>query len=341
MESGDVEELKKQFARCEPNAVYINKFGSNIFSLSPLPREFAYWAREQGADVNFRDDYGKTPIFNQASFLDGDVQLLIDLGADVRARTGDGATPLHQAAIYGRVNAAKALLDAGAEIDAGTSGWGGCFTPLEMTLSQNRLPLNLLLEVCTLLLDRGAEITDEARRLLAKVGEGFQRSKRGIKDPEALRRQTEAMDRLYRLFGVEPAAEAPFHDGLSPIVIEEIGFHAQFQKLWDYLIPPRGRAQTAQGEAVRIAGRINDEIMRNGGGNWDQEYRKMLRIFPKYLRLGVPLAEKDVLEAERVAHLLCNGRVDGKLTEALCRCAVTWVLQNPNVIPPLEADYMR
>jgi len=62
LECGDIAALKEQFLRCEPNAV-TNKYGSNIFSLTPLPGEFAFWAKEQGADVNFRDYYGRTPIF--------------------------------------------------------------------------------------------------------------------------------------------------------------------------------------------------------------------------------------------------------------------------------------
>ena len=37
LEAGDIEELKKQLALCEPNAIN-GKYGSNIFSLTPLPR---------------------------------------------------------------------------------------------------------------------------------------------------------------------------------------------------------------------------------------------------------------------------------------------------------------
>lgn len=78
LENGDITAAKEQFLRCEPNAV-TGKYGSNIFSMSPLPREFAFWAKEQGADINFKDYYGKTPIFHHASTWNGDVQLLIDL----------------------------------------------------------------------------------------------------------------------------------------------------------------------------------------------------------------------------------------------------------------------
>ena len=75
LEAGDIEELKKQLALCEPNAIS-GKYGSNIFSLTPLPRELAVWAQQQGADVNFKDYYEKTPIFLQVSAWNGDAQLL-------------------------------------------------------------------------------------------------------------------------------------------------------------------------------------------------------------------------------------------------------------------------
>lgn len=342
LQAGDLEALREAFQRCEPNAV-TGKYGSNIFSLTPLPRAFALWAREQGADVNFRDYYGTTPIFNHASAWNGDVPLLIELGADVRAKkTRSDTTPLHLAATYGRVEAMEALLNAGAEVDAQTAAlYEDRLTPLEMALEQSRLPFPLMLEVCTVLLSHGARMTDRARQFVERMGERFQRGKRGLQNAGFLQSQSEGLAGLEKLFGVERSAEVPLHDGVSPIVITEVGFQAQFKKLWDYLVPPSGRARTAQGEAVRIAGRVDDEITRNGGANWDGDYRRMLRAFPTYLRLGTPLPETDLAEAERIAALLRDGRDDGTLSTALCAYAVAWVLQNPEVIPPLAADYRR
>ncbi|MCI8615289.1 MAG: hypothetical protein HFJ01_09380 [Lachnospiraceae bacterium] len=49
-------------------------------------------------------------------------------------------------------------------LDAPPSGrmaWSGFLTPLEEALLQNRLPYPLLLEICQLLLDHGAEITEK------------------------------------------------------------------------------------------------------------------------------------------------------------------------------------
>ena len=65
LEQGEMEGAKEQFLRCEPNAT-TGKYGSNIFSFTPLPREFAFWAKDQGANVDFVDYYGRTPLFNHA-----------------------------------------------------------------------------------------------------------------------------------------------------------------------------------------------------------------------------------------------------------------------------------
>lgn len=343
LEQGDIEALKNQFLRCEPNATTSNKYGSNIFSLTPLPREFAFWAKEQGADVNFKDYYEKTPIFEHSSMWNGDVPLLLELGADVNVTDHFGVTPLHLASLYGRVDAVEALLNAGINVNvkSGRIDWPGYMTPLEKTLHQNRLPYEKLLEICVILLNHGGEITDRAREFLLQSAEEFQRMKRGIKDQAFLCSQTENLQKLYKIFDVEPVAEKIFHDGVSPICVPEQSESKVFQWIWDYLVPPSGKAQTAQGEAIRIAGRVNNEIMANGGANWDREYRKMLRILPEYFRLGKPLKDEDILQIEKITRLLQDGRDTGELTISLCDYAVAWIRKNPEVLPPLEADYSR
>lgn len=138
---------------------------------------------------------------------------------------------------------------------------------------------------------------------------------------------------------------ASVHDGISPIIVTETEERAQFNQLWNYLVPPSGRAQTAQGEIIRIAGRVEHELLDNGGMNWDDDFRKMLQIFPQYLRLGNAFSEDDIKSAELLTNLLIiagdEGRADDFLCSALCACAVTWVQQNSQVIAPLEADYNR
>lgn len=341
LEAEDIEGLIALFSRCEPNALTSRTYGSNIFSKTPLPRDFALWAKEQGADVNFVDHYGKTPIFYQASAWRGDVPLLIELGAEVKAAAG-GDTPLHYASIYGRPKAVKALLDAGADVEARPEEplFHTRQSPLEMALCQNRVPFVPLLEVCGLLLERGAKITQNARKAVAHIGEQFERGRPGIQDPEFLAQQTDALQQLNEIFDVEPAKPVEFHDGVSPIVITEEDFSRQYQKLWDYLVPPHGRAKTAQGEAIRIIGRVSHEILDNGGMNWDGEFRKMLRVLSEYLKLGHPLPEEDLTDVIRLTRALRDGRGEDE-PEALCAYAVAWVLKNPDVLPPLPADYDR
>ena len=138
------------------------------------------------------------------------------------------------------------------------------------------------------------------------------------------------------------------HDGKSPIVFtKEAGLNdglIQFWQLWDYLVPPSGKARTAQGEMIRIAGRVYHELKDNGGMNWDNDFRKMLKCFVKYAQLGVPLTN-DAKAAKKVTGILkqCgnNDYCNDYMCDLLCYLAVEWVSQNPNVIPPLEADYSR
>lgn len=142
--------------------------------------------------------------------------------------------------------------------------------------------------------------------------------------------------------------ECEKHDGVSPIVFAKgknaIELKAQFQQLWNYLVPVSGKAQTAQGEVIRIAGKVSHEIMDNGSINWDEDFNKMMKAFLKYMLLGNPL-QNNAKAAKGISSILlkcakartCNEYV----CAGLCECAVDWVQQNPNVMAPLEADYSR
>lgn len=140
--------------------------------------------------------------------------------------------------------------------------------------------------------------------------------------------------------------EKPIHDGVSPIQIpDEDDENRAFQMLWDFLVPSCGKAQTAQGEVIRIAGRVQHEFLDNGCINWDEDFQKMLDAFLKYLQLGNGFSGKDIKIAEVLVQLLKEngekGLIDENLTTVLCSCAMTWVRQNPEVIAPLKAEYSR
>lgn len=139
--------------------------------------------------------------------------------------------------------------------------------------------------------------------------------------------------------------EKSVHDGISPIIVPEGDEDKAFHTLWEYLVPPYGKAQTAQGEVIRIVGRVQHEFLDNGCINWDEDYHKMLDAFLKYLRLGNGFDEEDIKSAEILVQLLkengTKGFIDDRLTTVLCSCAMAWVRQNPEVIAPLQAEYSR
>ena len=119
----------------------------------------------------------------------------------------------------------------------------------------------------------------------------------------------------------------------------------EFQSFWDLLVPPKGKAETVQGEVIRIAGRIEYEFLDNGCINWDEDFKKMLDAFLRYVQLGNGFSGDDLSSAELLVHLLKDngdkGFLDDNLTTVLCRCAVARVKQNPETIPLLDADYIR
>ncbi len=140
--------------------------------------------------------------------------------------------------------------------------------------------------------------------------------------------------------------EKMVHDGVSLINLpEEEDEDKAFQMFWDYLVPPAGKAQTAQGEVIRIAGRVQHEFLDNGCINWDEDFQKMLDAFLDYLPLGNGFDEEDLKTAGILVQILKEngekGFIEDRLTAVLCSCAMAWVRQNPEVIVPLKAEYFR
>ena len=106
--------------------------------------------------------------------------------------------------------------------------------------------------------------------------------------------------------------------------------------------PSSGAAKTVQGEVIRIPGRVRDELDRNGGANWDRDYRKMLQALPQYLSLGNPLSDQELEETkELIAQVHGKDFDDGPRLDRLCQLAIAWIKQNPEPLLLEKTSYKR
>lgn len=111
--------------------------------------------------------------------------------------------------------------------------------------------------------------------------------------------------------------------------------------LWDLLVPSSGAAHTAQGEAIRIAGRLSHEILDNGGVNWGADFSRMLDAFASLVGTRVPLDADDLAETRELASALRRGSGDEDQLARLTRLAVAWVERNPTPVALTQVAYGR
>lgn len=92
-------------------------------------------ALKDGADINFRDTYGLTPLIEAAATgSPANTERLIELGADVNATDCCGCTALMRATGNNRARIVSLLLRHGAE--AGAGDWRG-HTALDWAVNSN------------------------------------------------------------------------------------------------------------------------------------------------------------------------------------------------------------
>lgn len=352
----DIEALKAVFDDCDVNARG-GVFKQTALAFSECPDAITRWLVEQGADLQASDSYGETPLHARAGHWKGDVELLIELGADVNHDADGRGTPLHRAADVGNLRAAQALLNHGARADAiDKSGQ----TPLLFALRrcsnatiERMAPMAALLlgalsekpeqpkSILSRVFGRGAmqrsPVTPEMRDLVRRIGTEFEFHRQGF-NRDSVDATSDALDRLYALFEVAPVPRRTLHDGKSSIVVMPGRWEDQHQQLWELLVPSSGPAPTVQGEAIRISGRIHDEIERNGGVNWDRDYRKMADALLDHLRSAQSLPPSELAMAS-AAVAEVKRRQDG--AAELCRLAVDWVALNPEPKALPAPDYDR
>jgi len=301
----------------------------------------AQWLLDHGADVNAVGGHAgqETPLI--AHHRDPDMlALLLSHGASLdppRLRTGHSALAL--AARWGRPEPVRVLLEAGADPDV--TGHHSGHLPLDLFVFgiQGRLGHDVLATARLLIAasarkvprtDAAAHLLSTARKLstyLAQHPPGTGGG-RGV-SREELEGDARVLDELMALLDVAPPPPARVLAPGEPITVTATTWQEQKKELWHLLVPSSGAAQSVQGEVIRIAGRVGHEVLDNGGGNWDRDFRRKLAAFDLHVRSGTALPEASLLECEDAVYRLKDGAVDAGAVEVLDRAAVDWVLANP------------
>ena len=326
IETKDLDALKAVFNECELNAYDRRSFNKPALSFYDVPLEIMDWLIAQGADINVKDEYDRTPLHYHAQVNDIErVTLLLEKGADIEAIAEYDETPLHAAGYSPEVTAL--LIAKGANVKAKDDM---NHNPMEaMLYSVQSIDISKAAKTAELYLKAGLKPTKFAKEQITRIGEDFEFHRNNF-NLEYLEETDAGLQQLYKLFGVPPVPRRIQHDGKSPIVLAGDTWEERYEQAWTLLVPGSGSATTVQGEVVRIAGRVNDELLRNAMGNWNKEYRKMLIAISGYLQQGNSLSESELAEvADIQKHILED---DGTGTQRLCELATAWVVQNPQPI---------
>jgi hypothetical protein len=335
--SAPLDELIAVFDVCELEATggYSKSTALGFYN---CPDALVEWLVAQGANINAVDTYERTPLHHRSASWKGGVDLLLSLGANIEARDYQGHTPLHAAADSHKSESIRALLQKGADPNAKTRNG---LTPLELALATARnIDIPETAKIAELLLTREVSVAGMMRKDVERIGREFEFHRAGF-NPDYLAETDAGLKTLYRLFGTTPVAQRAIHDGVSPILVDAMDWPNQHQALWEWLVPSSGAAATAQGEAIRITGRISQEILDNGGTNWDADFRAMLDALVVHLASASPLSNDTVAEARRIATELRSGNGDVDQLQRLAELAVQWVIANPNPIPLAVPKYAR
>ena len=333
LEAKDLEALKAVFNECELNAYDRRSFNKPTLSFYDVPLELMDWLITQGADINARDEYERTPLHYHAQVNNVEkVALLLERGADIEAQDKYKNTPLHFAEYNAEV--AQLLIEKGADIKAKDNRGHNVMERLLSRLYSGYI--ERAVKAAEVYLKAGLKPTKFAKEQITRIGEDFEFHRNNF-NPEYLEETDAALQELYKLFNVPPVPRRIQHDGQSSIILTGDTWEKRYMQAWDSLVPSNGSAATVQGEVVRIAGRINLELLRNAMGNWDREYRKMLNAISGYLQQCNPLSESELAEVSDIQkHILED---DGTGSHRLCELATAWVVQNPQPIALGKVNY--
>ncbi|MFJ2621284.1 ankyrin repeat domain-containing protein [Glutamicibacter sp. NPDC087344] len=337
--TASLDELKAVFNKCLLDA----RGGYNkctALGFVDCPDALVTWLVEQGLEVDAEDTYGATALWQRARWgRTEQLPLLVALGAGINKPRSGGVTPLHAAAEGGHVEAARILLDAGAQRQPLTDGTRQ--TPLHYALScTSNAQIPGTAQIAQLLLAEGEPVTVPMQEEVTRIGKSFEQFRESF-NPDYLEQTDAALHRLYELFDVTPVSPRLTYDGHSPIILADGPWQKQHEQLWELLVPASGVATTVQGEVIRVSGRIANEILGNGSINWDKDFRAMADAVLGYVNQGQALPPALLSAARDSAKSVRSGTADDRQVYRLSELAVAWVRLNPTPISLEQVAYRR
>lgn len=336
--SGDFEAFTSVFEKCEITATGRGKTTCNAFSYRNLTPEHIQFLIDNGLEVNGDCGFGYPPVAFHAANKEN-LKCLLKNGADIDyIAVFYRGSALAKACSTLDVEAVKNLLEENASIDV--SGDIDGKTLLDTTLAHcDNIYIPKALAISKMLLNAGVLMTDKTIGYVQKIGERFEFFRDNI-SKDIVDELSTALDELYELFDVAPVAPRIMHNGTTQISVKGKRWQEQYDELWNMLVPGKGKAQTVQGEMIRIVGRVTNEILDNGGINWDDDYREMLHTLSRFLNLNKAL-ETELMEEVACITQHITVSADKKTLYRLTEIVVKWVLANPEPILLSEVNYER
>lgn len=336
IEGGDFEAFKRVFDKCEIDAKAPGgKTTCNAFYFKNLTPKHIQFLIDNGLEVNVDCGFGYTAVAYHAAIKEN-LKCLIDNGADVDFVVSSfNGTALKRACTTKDVEAVRNLLEAGASVSV-KDALG--MSLLDATLkSCDNIYIPQVVNISKMLLEAGCVKSEKTDSFVKTIGERFEFYRDNI-SKDIVDRLSSALDELYVLFNVVPVPRRVVYDGTSPITVKTSIWQDQFEELWDKLVPGSGKAQTVQGEMIRIVGRLTNEILDNGSINWGADHKLMLDSYSKFLDMNKGLEQSLVDEAGRISKSI-SSKSDKTTLYRLAEITVKWVIANPNPIPLGKVDY--